>query len=84
METVTVSNEEIVKDSLGNIVMKTITKPKYELKWINIYNDRYDIYDDEEMKTLYVTIFHDFEHISPSLVGLVTKIARIGCTYHCG
>jgi hypothetical protein len=84
METITVSNEEIVKDSLGNIVMKTITKPKYEQKWIKIHNDRYDIYDDEEMKTLYLTISHDFEHISPSLVGLVTKIARIGCTYHSG
>jgi hypothetical protein len=75
---------DMVEDASGNV----LCDPKYDIKYIAIYSDKYSIYSDELHSELYIEIFHDFTNVlddsGSSVVGNTYKMAFVGCTYHCG
>jgi hypothetical protein len=72
-----------IKDENGlNIMMD-----KYQLKWINVFEDKYIIYNNVSQTDVFYTYNFNFKHgteYQQTLIGKQYVLAFIGCTYHCG
>jgi len=84
METITISNEEPVLNDDGTPVMEDISEEAYVRKWVQVYDTKYVIYNDEEQTDVYSEYPFEFLANHPEMVGNTYRCARIGCTYHCG
>ena len=70
-------------DDSGNVVMVD----KYVTKYIEVFADKYTIYNDKEKTSIFLEHVFDFAGASPeqsAIVGNTYKMAFVGCTYHCG
>ena len=70
-------------DSEGNIILRE----KYESKYVEVFSDKYVIYNNTEKTDEYYTYMFDFANGTTeqqSCIGNTYTMAFIGCTYHCG
>ena len=61
-----------------------VIKPEYTMKFIQIHENDYTLYNDEHHTDEYLTVDYDFRTHSPDMIGNTYKAAFVGCTYHCG
>jgi alpha-tubulin suppressor-like RCC1 family protein len=74
---------EYVLDDSGNYILVD----KYESKYVEVFADKYVIYNEPEKQTIYYTYEFDFANGSQDqqdCIGKTYVMAFVGCTYHCG
>ena len=74
---------DLVYDENGNQVFVD----KYEEKYVEVFSDKYIIYNDQEKTSVDYEYTFDFQNASPdhaAIIGNTYVMAFVGCTYHGG
>ena len=74
---------ENVLDESGN----QLFEDAYDEKYVQVFADKYIIYNDQEKTSVDYEYEFDFQNASPehaAIIGNTYVMAFVGCTYHCG